>query len=114
MGVNYTALLYLGREFDSVEEAEEFYESHFPASYVEEKNMSDFEGFEGFLYDNPTLSGTVTNDYAADSTFILGFDLGQYVWQAHLLSNIINDKAEQWKKMFGDEKYDIIHTVKVW
>lgn len=114
MGVDYTALLYLGKKFDSKEEAEEFYELHFPVSYVEEKNMPDFDGFEEFLYDHPTLSGTPTNGYVADPPFILGFDLGQYVRQAHLLPNIINDKAEQWKKMFGDEKYDIIHTVKVW
>ena len=114
MGVSYTALLYLGKEFDSVEEAEEFYELHFPVSYVEEKNMPDFEGFGEFIYDHPSLSGTRTNYYTNGPRFILRFDLGQYVWQAHLLPNIINDKAEQWKTMFGDEKYDIIHTVKVW
>ena len=114
MGVNYTALLYLGKEFDSKEEAEEFYELHFPVSYVEEKNMPDFEGFSEFIYDHPSLSGTCTNYYVSNRPFILGFDLGQYVRQAHLLPNIINDKAEQWWKMFGGEKYDIILTVKVW
>ena len=114
MGVNYTALLYLGKKFDSKEEAEEFYELHFPVSYVEEKNMPDFDGFVEFLYDHPSLSGTRTNYYTDDSPFILGFDLRHYVQHDHLLPNIINDKAEQWKTMFGDEKYDIIFTVKVW
>lgn len=114
MGVNYSPLLYLGKEFDSVEDAEEFYELHFPVSYVEEKNMDDFDGFEEFLSSHPTLSGTRTNYYTDNTPFILGFDLKQWVRYAHLLPNIINDRAEQWKKMFGDEKYDIILTMKVW
>ena len=114
MGVDYTALLYLGKQFESVRDAEEFYELHFPVSYVEEMNMPDFEGFSEFICDHPTLSGTLTNYYTDGSIFILGFDLGQYVRHGRLCPNIINNKAEQWKKMFGDEKYDIIHTVKVW
>lgn len=113
MGVDYTALLYLGKKFDSKEEAKEFYLEHIPVTDEEEKEIEEC-GFNEFLYDHPSLSGTLTNYYMNDSPFILGFDLGQYVRHAHLLPNIINDKAEQWKTMFGDEKYDIIHTVKVW
>ena len=112
MGVDYTALLYLGKKFESVRDAEEFYLEHIPVTDEEEKEIEDC-GFDEFLSDHPTLSGTLTNYYTDDSPFILGFDLGQYVRQDHLLQNIINDKAEQWKTMFGDEKYDIIHTVKV-
>lgn len=113
MGVAYTALLYLGKKFDSVKEAEEFYLEYIPVTDEEAKGITE-DGFGEFLYNHLALSGTLTNYYTDDSPFILGFDLGQYVRHAHLLPNIINDKAEQWKKMFGDEKYDIILTVKVW
>lgn len=113
MGVDYTALLYLGKQFESVMDAEEFYKEHIPLTDAEERAIEE-DGFQEFLSDHPTLSGTCTNYYVSNPPFVLGFDLRQYVRQAHLLPNIINDKAEQWKKMFGDEKYDIIHTVKVW
>jgi len=112
MDVDYTALLYLGKQFESVRGAEEFYLKHSPVTDEEEKEIEE-DGLEEFLSDHPTLSGTCTNYYVSNPPFILGFDLKPYVRQAHLLPSIIKDKAEQWKTMFGDEKYDIIHTVKV-
>lgn len=113
MGVNYTALLYLGREFDSEEEAKEFYLEYIPVTDEEARVIAE-DGLEEFLSFHPALSGTKTNYYTNKSTFVLGFDLRQWVRHAHLLPNIINDKVEQWRAMFGGEKYDIILTVKVW
>lgn len=111
MGISYNPILYLGREFNSVEEAEEFYELRFPVSYVEEKNMDSFDGFEEFISCHPSLSGTRTNYYVRDSTFVLGFNLAPYNRQPEMFPTAVYNKILEWKDKFGDEPYNIIHDV---
>lgn len=112
MGVSYNPILYLGRTFESEEDALEFYQKYFKLS---EQDLKDIEtdGFGEWVYGHPTLSFTRTSYYTDECDYILGFNLKSSVRTPEIFSTAVNFKMAEWKEMFGDEPYNIIHDVRI-
>jgi len=112
MGISYNPILYLGRSFGSEEDALDFYQKYFKLS---EEDLRDIEsdGFEEWVYGHPSLSFTRTSYYTNDCEYILGFNLKSSVRTPDIFSAAVNFKILEWKEMFGDERYSIIHDVSV-
>ena len=110
MGIRYNPILYLGRAFESEEGALEFYQRHFDLS---EQDLEDIEyvGFGEWVYDHPSLSFTRTSYYTDDCDYILGFDLSSAIHTPEMFPTAVYNKILEWKEMFGDEPYNIIHDV---
>ena len=110
MGISYNPILYLGRSFDSEEAALEFYQKYFNLS-EDELEYIELEGFGEWMYGHPTLSFTRTSYYTSECDYILGFNLAPYVKYPDTFTSAVQDKVEDWRVMFGDEPYNIIHAI---
>lgn len=110
MGVSYSPILYLGRAFESEEDALEFYQRHFKLS---EQDLKDIEadGFGEWVGSHRFLSFERTSYYTDECDYILGFNLKSSVRTPEIFSAAVNFKITEWKEMFGDEPYNIIHDV---
>lgn len=113
MGVDCSAVLYVGKQFEDQREAKDFYERFFTLSEEDEQYIEE-ESFSEFCYglDNG-LSGTTLNCYSGYG-FVLGIDIGSYVRKPESFAEEVQKAISKWKELFGEEKYDIIHTVRVW
>lgn len=107
MGIDYSPVLYLGKQFESQYEAKEFYEQHFKLSDKEIEFIEE-DGFSEFMYSHKELSGTPLNCYSGYG-FVLGIDLS-YPDPLTFADNYVK-AINMWKKSFGDEPYDLIHEV---
>lgn len=113
MGVSYNPILYLGRAFDSEEDALAFYQRHSELSEDDLKTI-EADGFGEWLAWTPTsLSFTQTSYFTDDCDYILGFNLASYVKYPDTFTSAVQDKVEDWKVMFGDEPYNIIHDIRI-
>lgn len=110
MGIRYAPILYLGRSFDSEEDAFEFYQKYFKLSEDQLEDI-ELEGFGEWVYGHPSLSFTRTSYYTDNCDYILGFNLRSSVRTPEIFSAAVNFKMLEWKEMFGDEPYSIIHDV---
>ena len=110
MGIRYSPILYIGRTFESEEDALEFYQKHFDLS---EQDLKDIEadGFGEWVCGHPSLSFTRTSYYTDECDYILGFNLKSSVRTPEVFSAAVNFKMAEWKEMFGDEPCNIIHDV---
>lgn len=110
MGVDYDAILYVGKEFDNQEEAKEFYTKYVDLSqedldYIEENDFSEF------MYDHKELDGTVTSYYYSNPSFILGVDITYSTGSPTDFSEAFASAVATWSKYF-DEPCEVILTVK--
>jgi len=107
MGIDYSPLLYLGKQFDDQSEAKEFYEEYIKLSEYEQLEIED-DGFGEFIYNHEELSGSLLN-YCNGYGFIFGINL------SHPDPLTFADKYVKaiatWKKYFKDEPYELIHEV---
>lgn len=113
MGVDYSPILYIGKQFEDQKEARDFYERFFELS-DEDKAYIEQESFSEFCYslDNG-LTGDVLNCYNGYG-FVLGINLGRYVGEPNKFAEATQNAISKWKEIFGKEKYKVIHTVRVW
>lgn len=111
MGIRYTPILYLGRVFESEEDALAFYQKYFKLFSEEELLDIKSDGFGEWVNGHPTLSFTRTNYYTDNCDYILGFNLKSSVRTPEVFSAAVNFKMAEWKEMFGDEPCNIIHDV---
>ena len=113
MGVSYDPILYLGRAFESKEDALEFYQRHFKLSEQDLKDIKA-DGFgEWVSWWQPSLSFIRTSYYTDNCDYILGFNLAPYVKYPDTFTSAVQDKVEDWRMMFWDEPYNIIHDVRI-
>lgn len=113
MGVDYSAVLYVGKQFEDQHEAREFYERFFALS-EEDAQFIDDEDFSEFCYSLENgLSGKILDCYSGYG-FIFGINIGSFVRKPESFAEEVQDAIAKWKELFGEEKYDIIHTVRVW
>lgn len=110
MGTRYNPILYLGRAFESEEDALDFYQKYFKLSEDELKDI-EADGFEEWVYGHPTLSFTRTSYYTDNCDYILGFNLKSSIRTPEMFPTTVYNKILEWKEMFGDEPYNIIHDV---
>ena len=110
MGINYNPILYLGRVFESEEDALAFYQKY---SKLSEDQLKDIEvgGFGEWVCWHPTPSFTRTSYYTDNCDYILGFNLKPSIHTPELFPAAVSKEILKWKEMFGDEPYNIIHAV---
>lgn len=110
MGVDYRAMLYVGQEFETGREAENFLEKFVTLS-EEDQKVIDEEGIEEFLYCHEELEGDTIDCYSGYG-FVLGIELS--CRNPETFAERYNEAIATWKKYFGDETFNLIHTVKVY
>lgn len=111
MGVNYSPVLYVGKQFEDEEDARNFYEEFFLITSEDEDIIAECgleELIQGKMLDSITLN------YYYTSGFIIGVNIGRFVRQPENFAEEVQKAISKWKKLFGEEKYEIIHTVCVW
>ncbi len=113
MGVSYRPLLYVGKEFEHQEDAKDFYERFFTVSEDDENYIIE-EGFGEFCYElDNGLSGDILDRYHGYG-FVFGINIEQFVRQPENFAEEVQKAIAKWKELFGEEKYEIIHTVRVY
>ena len=103
MGVNYRAVVAIGREFYDTGEAKDFIRNNMKLNEDDEELLSDSLG--EFL---ETGVGGCLNLYTGEHWYV-GFDISCRSPEAFEKS--FNDGVKTWKEMFPDEEFEIINTV---
>lgn len=112
MGVDYTAVLMVGRDFDSAEEAADFLRRHgveIPGNDSEEMEA----GLSEYLYSTNLMNGLDferLNYYSSWDGDVLGWHVSTSEPEKFL--SAVSEAIGRWKTLFNEESY-IIHTVKV-
>lgn len=114
MSVNYSAVLYVGKQFEDAFDAQDFYERFFDIDeeneeYIDNNGFAEFFCFE---LENG-LSGETMNCYSGQG-FVFGIDIGSYVFKPESFAEEVCKAISKWKELFGEEKYEIIHAVRVY
>lgn len=109
MGVDYNAVIAIGKTFDGKYEAQDYLES---AGVLSEKDLEeiDEDGFEEWLYNNDKIGGQCLNCYSGDYYYI-GFEIS--VRDPKSFRKSFEDGMEQWDKLFPSDSPDVIKTVRV-
>lgn len=112
MGIDYNALLYVGKKFDDVSEATDFIKK---ANFLSETDKEELEeiGLPEFLDTYPHLGGESIDSYNGYG-FIIGYDLSSYVYEPETYLAAYKESVRDWYELFKDVKPEIIHEVKVW
>lgn len=111
MGVSYTPLLYVGKLFESREDAQEFYRRHFELN-EEDLALIDEECFHDFIY-GTEFDGDILNYYTEYGGFVFGFDISKAIRDVDKFVGVVKEATEKWNKSFPNEKCEIIHEVQV-
>lgn len=111
MGVDYCAVLYIGKEFDEDCDAEYFVRKHFTLTsedeeFIEEENLNEW------LYNQEDFDSEILNYYARNTPIVIGYDLGHP--KPETFQQKVKEAVEKWEAKFPNEKWEIIHTVKVY
>lgn len=109
MGIDYHAIVAIGKTFDDKSEAQDYLES---ANILTEADLDEIEddGFEEWLYNNDKIGGQCLNCYSGDYYYI-GFDIS--VRDPESFRKSFEDGMEQWDKLFPSDPPDVIKTVRV-
>lgn len=110
MGIDYDAILMLGKQFGDAEEATEFIKEHSTLSKNTLQKIES-EGLEDWCYNHNVLCGYTLNCYSGEG-FILGFnDLG-YIVEG--LKQDLDKCQEKWLKLFPNVEPEIICEVRIY
>lgn len=112
MGTSYTALLYVGKQFDDQHEAEEFIRDTIGFTDEEERAIEE-NGLSGLLYgDNRfNLDGDILNYYTDWGGFVLGTQLSVRNPETFMMQ--VEDAFSKWNALFPDTPAAVVHTVRV-
>lgn len=112
MGVDYKALLYVGKKFEDEHKAKDWYERFVDISEEDQEYIAQ-ENFSEYLAGESEIEGEVLNAYNGYG-FVLGFDIGSTVRNPEMFASEVKLAISKWKNMFREEPYEIVHTVKVY
>lgn len=112
MGTSYTALLFVGREFEDCHEAEEFLRDNICFTDEEERVIEE-DGLPEFLYDENRfgLEGDILNYYTDFGGFVLGVRLSPR--EPETFAKRVEEAFEHWNTLFPQHPAQIVHTVQV-
>ena len=112
MGIDYTALLYVGKQFDDASEATDFLRDNLGLTDEEEQEI-DSDGLSEFLYNENrlVLDGDILNYYTDWGGFVLGKQLNPSKYDLFLTE--VQDAITHCNTLFTDVEADIIHTVQI-
>ena len=110
MGVDYAAVIAVGKTFDDKGELLDFVRQHYHISEEEEDEIEE-DGYTEWLYSHPILDGEMLDCYRGDYCY-LGYSISCSSPEAFKQS--FEDGMEQWKSVFPNVEPDVIRTVKVY
>jgi len=109
MGVDYNAVIAIGKTFYDKDEAQEYLMS---ANILSETDIEEIEvdGFEEWLYNNGKINGECLNCYTGDYYYI-GFDIS--VCNPETFRKSFEEGMKQWNQLFPSVAPDVIKTVRI-
>ena len=112
MGVSYQAMLYVGKQFESAGDAEEFIRDKIGFTDEEEQELEEV-GLQEMMYckNRFNLGGECINCYNGYG-FLLGTELS--VRQPETFVRQVEEAFAKWNALFPDDPAEIIHTVKIY
>lgn len=111
MGIDYNAVLAIGKEFNDRSEAQEFLEG---SGVLSEDDLDDIENGDGlgeWLYNNDKVGGGILNYYSSCTPYYIGYDIS--VRDPEAFQKSFDDAMTQWNQLFPSVAPDVIHTVRV-
>ena len=107
MGVDYTAILAIGKEFDERSEAEYFLIDN---KIVTEEELEEAEGIGEWLWSQNKfkLDGGYLNHYSGNG-FYIGFDIS--CRSPEIFAKDFSEGMEEWDKLFPNTPAEVVHTV---
>lgn len=112
MSVEHKSLLYVGKEFESQEEAKDFYFRFFDPSKEDLEYIED-NSFAEFIYGQSDVDGTIL-DHFNSYGYVLGIDISSAVRSPDMFVDTFSKAVSEWKRLFKNEPHDIVHTVCVY
>jgi hypothetical protein len=109
MGVDYNAVIGIGKEFYDKYEAIDFLESHNVLT-DEDRNEIEEDGFSEWLYNNTKVEGRLLNYYSGDYYFV-GYELS--CGDPESFRKSFEEGMENWDSYFPDVAPEVIKTVQV-
>lgn len=110
MGIDYRAVLAVGKEFDDDSEVEDFVRANLTLT-EEEEEILDEDGITEALYNRGDLKCECLNAYHG-SGFYLGFKLNPR--NVERFAEDVSDAINKWNALFPNDEAEIIHTVMVY
>jgi hypothetical protein len=110
MGVSYSAVLAVGREFDEKYDVEQFVREYLTLSDEDEAYIDD-EGISEFLYSKKDWPTCECLDLYHGDPYYIGFKLNPR--DTERFAENVADAIEKWNKMFPNHPAEIIHTVRI-
>lgn len=105
MGVDYDAVLVVGKEFEGADDAVQFLRDNGLLSEVSEGQIND-DGLEEYLPDG--MDGGHLNCYTGYG-FYIGYGLSCRCPES--FQKDFSDGVEMWEKLFPSSPAEIVHTV---
>lgn len=109
MGVDYNAVVGIGKEFYDKSEVVDFLEQYNVLD-DEDRDQIDADGLSEWLYNNEKVDGRLLNYYSGDYYFV-GYELSCSSPEAFKES--FDDGMKRWAKLFVGIAPDVIKTVQV-
>lgn len=109
MGISYSAVIGIGKEFSDSYEAESFLEQHNILT-DDDREVIEEDGLSEWLYSNKKVEGRLLNYYSGDYYFV-GYELSCSDPESFRKS--FEEGMENWDKYFPDVAPDVIKTVQV-
>jgi len=109
MGVDYRAVIAIGKTFNDKYEAQEFIEQHLNLSDEEQEYLD--ESLEEFLYNNAYVDGGCLNLYTGNYYYI-GHDIS--CLSPATFKHTFEKGMDYWKANFPNVEPEVINTVMVY
>lgn len=110
MGVDYRAVIGIGKEFESTSEVVDFLEQHSLLTDEDQEVIED-EGVEEWGYSSGKVEVVCLNCYSGNYYFV-GYELSCRDPESFRKS--FEEGMENWDKLFPNEAPDMIKTVRVY
>ncbi len=110
MGVDYRAIVAIGKTFYDSEDVRGFLEEHLDLS-EKDVNMIDEDGIDEFLSCDDRVGGGCLNAYSGDYYYV-GYDIS--CRSPDDFKNSFEQGMKMWKENFPNEEPDVIKTVMVY
>lgn len=109
MGVSYTAILAIGKEFNDWDEAKNFLSKYYEFTEDDEDQIEE-DGFSEWLYNHDTFDGEMLDCYSGDYMYV-GYRIR--CSDPIIFEESFNSSMNLWKAAFPYVEPDVIHTVRV-
>ena len=107
MGVSYTPILGIGKEFDDEEDVIDFLQKHDLLS--EDADLED--GVSEVMYHHSSGVNVELLNYYSGCGYFVGFPF--YVRNINGIQDTLEKAVNKWHEVFPDEDCSVVHTVRV-